>query len=406
MSYRYRFYPTAKQESLLTWWMATCCTIYNAALQERKASLQWRRRGWREKHVSYEDQTRSLTEIRAADPAIRAVPSDVLRSALQRVNETDQYMFAAWKAGRRFRSRYKPRDQYTSFTYPAPKRLLRHDGTSRNAVVRLPGAGGWAKIRYHREMQGTPKRVSVTRAGDVWHIVILCEVDTQAPSPIDASTVAPDRIVGIDVGIKSLAALSNGEIVDNPRFGRKGQRKLAERQRQLARKKKGSKSRARQKELVRRAYCHIAEQRKQHAHKVANALVRRFDVIAHEDLVVARMVHGNLAKHIYDARWSMLLNVIAFKAESAGKRTVSVRAHGTSQECSGCGETVPKSLSVRWHKCKCGVSLDRDVNAAKVILARGLEALCASEDKHAAATSAASPRRSTRGKRITAAQSS
>jgi putative transposase len=377
-SFKYRAYPTAKQDVLLTSWLGVCCDLYNAAVQERKTGYQWWKRGWRDKVITYEGQTVALTEVREANVDVRAVPVWVARSALRRADNTERYVIAMRSAGKSCRFRYKSKRGYDTFDYPAnAKRLLHHEPGARMARIRLPGAGGWLKIRYHREIVGTPKQVIVTRKGDQWQVVIICDDGVALPPTVDHSRVDADRMVGLDVGIRYLAALSTGEIIDNPRYSRAAAKILARRQRELARKRKGSKARRRAKERLRRAFRHVAEQRKQHCRRMAKDLTRRFDLIAMEDLNIARMVHGHLAYQIYDAAWSMLGAAIAYKAASAGKLLVKVNPSGTSQRCSGCNAVVPKSLSVRLHYCDdCGTSLDRDVNAAKNILALALEAPC------------------------------
>ncbi len=375
-------------------WLALCWLLYNGALQERKEAWRWRQSGWEAPRITYEQQTKSLTQVRAEDPEFRSMPAVVARSALDRVNNAEQRMIADRKEGRKARTRYKKRDQYRSFSAPAGKRIIRHAEGARMAKVRLVGPAGWAKVRYHRPIEGTPKQIHVKDCGTRWYIVIICEVADDVAPIIDPATVPPERMVGIDVGIKALAALSTGEIIENPRFGREGQRVLGRHQRALSRKEKGSKSRERQKELVRRAHAHVAEQRRQYAYAVANYLVRNFDVIFYEDLKIARMVHGNLAKSIYDAAWRMLLVAVAYKASRTGKLEQAVDPYRSSQNCHSCGQLVPKSLSQRRHECDCGASLDRDVNAAKVVLARGFAALCASVVPNAGRPAKA--RRSTR----------
>ena len=148
---------------------------------------------------------------------------------------------------------------------------------------------------------------------------------------------------------------------------------LARRQRALARRKRGSASRRRAVLLVQRAYARVINQRKDTAWKVAGDLVRRFDLIAYEDLSISQMVYGNLAKSIHDASWRLLTHAITCKAEEAGKLSVAVDPRGTSQECSGCGAMVRKGLSVRVHSCaECGLVIDRDENAGLNIKARAL----------------------------------
>lgn len=184
--------------------------------------------------------------------------------------------------------------------------------------------------------------------------------------------VEPQTVVGIDLGLRSLAVTSDGEVIENPRHAARAAAKLARAQRILARRKRGSRSRERARVQVAKAHAHVRNQRLDHARKVAASLVSRHDVVVHEDLQVARMVRGNLGKSIHDAGWGLLLHAIACKAEEAGKWDVAVEAPGTTRDCSGCGEPVPKGLGDRIHRCpRCGLVICRDHNAAINIMTRG-----------------------------------
>jgi putative transposase len=178
-------------------------------------------------------------------------------------------------------------------------------------------------------------------------------------------------VVGVDVGLEAFATLSTGERVENPRYGREAQEVLARRQRSLAKKKRGSSSRKEAKRLVARAYERIRNQRLDHARKLACTIFSRFDLVAHEDLQIARMVRGNMAKSIHDAAWGQFLRALQSKAEGAGKWCVPVDPRGTSQACAACGAVAKKELSERVHRCDCGFVAHRDHNAALNVLARG-----------------------------------
>lgn len=148
---------------------------------------------------------------------------------------------------------------------------------------------------------------------------------------------------------------------------------LARRQRSLARKRRDSNSRRAARQLVARAHERIRNQRLDFARKFACTLFDQFDLVAHEDLEIARMVRGKFSKSIHDAAWGTFLRCLALKAEEAGRWAVPVDPRGTSQRCSGCRRSVFKELSEREHRCDgCGLVLHRDENAARNVLALGL----------------------------------
>jgi putative transposase len=166
--------------------------------------------------------------------------------------------------------------------------------------------------------------------------------------------------------------------VENPRHHRKAEKALKKAQRRVSRRKKGSKRRKKAVKLLARQHQHVQRQRRDFHHKTALALLRQYDTIYLEDLRVANLVRNrHLAKSIADAGWAqfriILEIILEAKAACAGRRVVAVPAQYTSQDCSGCGERVPKSLSVRTHVCThCGLVLDRDENAARNIQWAGL----------------------------------
>jgi putative transposase len=359
-TFRYPLRPTAAQEAVLLGWLGQCCDLYNAALQERRDA--WRKQ---RASVSYNAQTKGLTEWRRSDPAGAAVPVEVQRSAIARVDKAFKAFFRRCKAEQspgfpRFRSKRR----YDSFSTPGDK--VRLDGS----LVSLPKLTG-LKVHLYRPLRGTVLQVTVRReAGGKWSVSFACDLGAAPP------LVAPDRVVGIDLGLKSLVVTSEGEVFENLRAAERGAAKLARAQRVLARRKRGSRSRERARVAVARAHKHVANQRLDHARKTAASLVDRYDVIAHEDLRVADLSRGLFSKGINDAGWGVLLHCIASKAESAGKRVVAVDPRGTSQRCSGCGAVVPKDLRTRVHDCPhCGLSMDRDHNAAVNIQALGRSAV-------------------------------
>lgn len=215
-------------------------------------------------------------------------------------------------------------------------------------------------------MLGTIKTVSVKREAGHWYALFSCEVD---PTPRPAS----DEAVGIGVGLTAFAVLSDGSEIANPRYARKAAAAVRRAQRKVARRKKRSNGRRKAIVLLQKAHAHVANQRNDFHHKAARALVDRFGLIAVEDLNLTGLAGSMLARSVHDAGWGRFLARLDDKAESAGRQLVRVHPNGTTQRCSGCQTTVPKTLSQRWHGCPaCGLSLSRDENAAREILRLGL----------------------------------
>lgn len=333
-----------------------CQRLYNACLQERRDA-------YRNQKVSikYARQCRELTEIRAAFEEWREIPAWIERSALQRLQLAFEAFFRRVKAGETpGYPRFKARDRYNSFGVPFGNFRIDRD----HVIVPKLGA---VRFKKYRELRGEPRAVTFVKTrGGKWFVCIACDLGA-APAKCEPKTQA-----GVDVGLTHFATLSNGETIDNPRFFRSAEELIARRHQALSRKKRGSRSRQRAKILLGKAHDHVRNQRLDFARKLAVFLFARFDLIAYEDLAIARMVHGNLAKSIYDAAWGMTLRCLDAKAEEAGRWAVPVDPAGTTIACSGCAEPVPKDLAERTHRCpRCGLVLDRDHNAALNILARG-----------------------------------
>ncbi len=173
----------------------------------------------------------------------------------------------------------------------------------------------------------------------------------------------------------NLAVLSDGTIFENPHYFRKSIGRITQLQKSLSRKKKDSSNHRKAKIALAKAWRHVRSQRLDCAHKVSHNLAANYSIIVFEDLIIPRMVRiHNMAGAIMDAAWGQLRSFAAYKAERNGGHVIVVNPRGTSQECSQCHEVVPKDLSMRIHRCpRCGLVLDRDVNAAKNVLHRGLE---------------------------------
>ena len=250
---------------------------------------------------------------------------------------------------------------------------LDEDGKHLHVPAKL---GRLLKIKLHRPLEGTPVTAHlVLRADNHWYALIACETVPQDEQDV----LHPGRVacahpgVGLDVGLKVFLADSDGGMVENPRHYRKSQERLAHAQRTVSRRKKGSHRRRKASRAVARKHLKVGRQRRDFHFKTAKQYAGRHSRICVEDLNVAGMVRNHhLAKSMHDASWSAFLDILTDKAERAGHVVMRVPARFTTQECSGCGEYVQKSLSVRRPLCPaCGLVEDRDVNAAKNILRAG-----------------------------------
>jgi putative transposase len=212
------------------------------------------------------------------------------------------------------------------------------------------------------------KRVRVVRRADGCYVQFCVNVKR------NEEVIPTGKSVGIDVGLNHFLTDSNGDTVPNPRYLRKSEKALRRLQRRVSKKKKGSANRKKAINKLGRKHLKVSRQRKDFAVKTALCVVKSSDFVAYEDLQVKNMVRNRkLAKSISDAAWSQFAQWLHYLGSVYGKTVVAVAPVYTSQDCSGCGATVKKSLSVRNHTCSCGTVLDRDHNAALNILAKGLK---------------------------------
>ena len=331
-----------------------CRTLYNVALEQRKTA-------WERCHVPVKRfaQEAELVDIRSEFPEYAALHSHVLQDVLARLDKAYKAFFERIQRGEKpgF-PRFQGRNRWHSFTYKEYGNGARLD----NGYLVLSKIGRIA-VHWSRLIEGTIKTVTVSKEADGWYACFSCaDVPVQPLPPTGNET-------GIDVGLKVFLITADGEAVENPRHYRKAEKDLAKAQRRVARRKKGSHRRRKAVQILARKHQHVQRQRRDFHHKTALLLLRQYDTIYLEDLRVANMVQNpHLAKSISDAGWAQFRTILEGKAGYAGRRVVAVPPAYTSQDCSGCGERVQKSLSVRTHVCtNCGLVLDRDENAARNI---------------------------------------
>lgn len=214
------------------------------------------------------------------------------------------------------------------------------------------------------------QRVQIIRRADGYYAHFVLKVDRAEKMPATGS------MVGLDLGLTHLWTDSHGETKSNPRNLSQAEKAIKREQRRVSRKQKGSQNRKKAIKKLARKHLKVSRQRKDFAIKAARALYQSHDVVVLEDLKVRNMVRNHhLAKSISDAGWSMLKDWIQYFGVLFDKVCVLVPPEYSTQECHACGQREPKKLSQRWHSCPCGCEMDRDQNAAMVLLQRGLKKL-------------------------------
>jgi len=338
-----------------------CRWTYNETLAFRRNAYE--QEG---KSVSYYETKKLLPQWKEDKPELKRVHSQVLQEVVKRVDLAYQAFFRRVKEGQiPGYPRFKGYGRYDSFTYTQTGFSLKPGKLWLSKI-------GDIKIKLHRPVDGEIKRLNIRRMPTgKWFVSFLVEVESdELISKIGSS-------VGVDVGLKSFMTLSNGDRVDNPRFFVQEEKALAKAQRKLSKVPNDSPERRSALKVVHRVHERIANKREDFVQKLSLSLVKSYDLIVFEDLYIKIMVKNHcLAKHIADAAWNKLVITTSYKAEWAGKRVELVNPSNTSKICSGCGQIVLKSLSERVHKCPfCGLTLDRDHNAAINILRLGLQSV-------------------------------
>lgn len=361
---KYKLYPSKAQRRRMKEALEACRWVYNKALEARK--IAWEEH---QESLSNYDTNRMIPGWRKEHPSIDAAYSQSLQDACWRVDLAFQSFFRRCENGKSpGYPRFKGKGWYKSFTYP--QNGFRIDSSSKTIYLSKIGN---VKLRPKVSIEEDIKRIIIKRdALGNWYACFVVEFE---PEPLEPT----HKVVGVDLGCEKFATFSDGEQVDNPRFFRKDENALARAQRRLDECKKGTSEYHKRKRVVQHIHHRIKNRRHNFAHQLSRKLVDNYQIIVFEDLDIQDMQDGNwrsLNKSISDAAWGQLVRMTSYKAEWAGRTVVTVDPRNTSQMCSGCGEIVKKPLSERVHKCPhCSLELDRDINAAKNILARGMASL-------------------------------
>ncbi|GGR40480.1 RNA-guided endonuclease InsQ/TnpB family protein [Deinococcus ruber] len=359
---KYRLFPNATQEKVLDTTLYLCRQLYNGALEERRGA--YKKAGV---SVSYYEQKRALTEIKADLPEYKDIHSQVLQDVIERLDKSFKGFFRRIKSGAKAGyPRFKGRAHYDSFTYPQ---------AGKTGAMPLENAGkvylskiGNVRCKYHRPLEGTIKTATVKREGDKWDIVFVCQVEVVA-------LPATGDDIGIDLGTNpNFLITSDGEFVPAPRHFKKSERKIGLLQRATSRKKRGSRRHKALKRQVAAEHRRVANRRRDFHHKTARTLVDRHDAVYHEDLNIIGLARSSTAKGVLDAGWASFINILSLKAVNAGRKVLGVDPNYTSQDCSRCGHRQKVKIGHAYICANCGMDMHRDVNAAINILNRGRDA--------------------------------
>jgi putative transposase len=354
-TYKFRLLPRKAQHRKLKAALDHTRHLYNAALEERIDA--YRKAGVK---INYAAQSRGITEMRQ-HPDYSVFPFTLQLWPLRKVDQA----FAA------FFRRLKDKSKKPGFPRFRSAERFNSFGFAKALSWRLQGSRlymqsiGRVRVHLHRPLPSSPTFCTIKRDGKGWIVLLGCEVDAEALAPTESQ-------IGLDLGITSFIATSDGETIPGFRAGRRAQAEMRRRQRALARCKRGSNSRRKAKARVRRVHERTANARRTFQHQLAMRLIREHGLIAIEDLNVKGLARSMLARDVNDAGWGSFTTLLAEKAERAARTLVKVDPRHTSQTCPDCGAVKPKELKQRIHRCDCGCTLDRDVAAAKVVLLRAI----------------------------------
>jgi putative transposase len=358
-AYRYRFYPTPEQAAVLARTFGCARYVYNWALRLRTDAFYER-----QERIGYHEASAALTTLKQHPETawLNEVSSVPLQQALRHLDSA-------------FRNFFEGRAKYPTFKKKRGRQAVTYASSAfrwevQARTLTLAKMDAPLDIHWSRAFTGLPSTITLSKdTAGRYFVSFLVEEAIQALPVVNA-------MMGVDVGLKDVAVLSSGEKIANPQHLRRSERRLTHAQRNLARKQKGSKNREKARLKVAREHARIADQRLDGLHKLTTRLIRENQVICVESLTVKHMVRNHtLAKAISDVGWGELVRQLEYKANWYGRTLAKIdRWYPSSKRCHDCGHVLDSlPLDVRQWTCpECGVRHDRDVNAAKNILAVGL----------------------------------
>lgn len=350
-AYKYRIYPNAEQMQFFAKCFGCVRFVYNRMLSDRIEHYNLTGKSLNNTPAQYKSEFTWLKEV----------DSLALANAQMNLNTAYRNFFRDKSNGfPKFKSKKNNNFSYTTNNQKGTVYV-------ENGYIKLPKLKSPVKIRQHRSFEGVIKSCTISKApSGKYHISILVETEIQ-------KLPASDMRVGIDVGIKDFAVLSNGEAYKNPKHLRKSEKRLAKLQRDLSRKQIGSSNRNKARIKVAKLHEKIANQRMDFLHKKSTEIIRKNQAIVIEDLKVKNLMKNhNLAKSIAEVSWSRFREMLDYKSRWYGRELIIAPPdYPSSQLCSDCGNrsSQTKDLACRIYVCpECGLEIDRDYNASLNLL--------------------------------------
>lgn len=379
IAYKFRAYPSKEQKTILNSQMYLCKELYNHLLE--KAKEHFKDTG---KTFTKYDMIKWVTKFKKEHPEYNEVYSQVLQNVPDRLSKAYKNFFRRAKEKRNGKKQKVGFPRFRSFvsslTYPQSGFKIERKRIELSKIGRI-------NFVNHRKIGGKIKTLSIkkTKSGE-WYITIFVEKEDILPF------TNGKQPIGIDLGISNYGTLSDGNVFNNAEITKTQRKSLRRLQQRISRKKKGSANRRKAVRRLAKYSEYISRIREDHLHKLSHDLVNSYSFIAYEELKVANMVKNHhLAKSISESSWSNFTQMLQYKAESAGCVAMGVNPKNTSKICNECGNIQEMPLSKRTFNCEnCGMSMDRDLNAAKNILKRATEGHSGS---NASGDSASTPER-------------
>jgi putative transposase len=346
LSYRYRLYPSRSQAAALAEMLADFADLYNAGLQQRIEA--YRRRGV---SVTYYMQSAELKDVREAVPELARWSFTAEQQCLRRLDKTYRAFFQRGHGFPRFRAKVR--------YHAAEFRVGDGLAMRKSGKLGFVGVNGEIRVRWHRELPNQPKSAILTRQCGKWYVLFHVKIEPDS-SP-------NQNTVGIDLGARRLAALSTGEIIDRPNWTKRATRELKRKQRALVRCRRSSRTRDKRRQAVARLHERIANRRRDHLHKVARDLVRRFGRIAIEKLnVKALLSQPYMGREISDASWAQLTAMLTKLKTLGASLSRSIRK-ALPKPARDAWPPPKRNSGIEYTAALAAVSLDRDVAAAQIV---------------------------------------
>lgn len=375
LTYEFKLIPTTEQAQIFDDWLKICGSVWNFALRERKDWVNSRKCDINAcsikqeyiipvdtKRPTYASQCKGLTAAKKEYPALKIPQSQVLQQVLKNLEAA---FISMWERGFGF-PRFKRFGQMRSFVFP---QMTNADLAT--DYIDLPKIGQVRMIVSRPIPDGFDlKQARIVKRASGYFVMLCLQCDVQVPD-----VMPHGHPIGIDLGLNTFAATSDGELIARPRFFVDLQSELKLLQRRLKHKKKGSSNWRKLQQKISRLHQRISDIRKNYHFKTAHRLCDNSGMIFAEDLNLKAMSKGMLCKHTLDAGFGQFLNILNWVCWKRGVYFALVDPNGTSQTCPRCNAHVAKDLSVRIHDCpECQYTTDRDVAAAQVIVQRGMTA--------------------------------